>query len=526
MKAGKILLALAGASLAAGCSLQNENAGGTDNTVTGAEVDRVEMGEKAITKEDRTDNWTAPEGQAAGDANMLTLPVSESEPVRISFDEREEKGLWDSYKGGAECEYAFASIDENETEGARLIIDGYNEWAIRTMKDEVAAAKERWERYNRYEPDSFIALTPWVGMKLTRSDTSIISFVTTIKRYNRDYEPDDDFLYSHTYDARSGKELTLSDFVTDREKLSEVLLRTLETKCSGYSEERKQYYFDEGFQKKVRESLLGDRNDGLFAWSLSPEGFVFYLANPFYKEDYLYYQVEDVIIPFDMCSEILAQDLYAPYDYITAFPKYYLKETYGDQWLPEKVGGKSWYSPYSVSKDGQDYLYLSGDDEMAVYKVTADGPEYVGSVIGELEYNNHYTYESVIDTHNIGLKTSTILLVELLNLRTTANIGKDGMPEYNELFTPEYNIFPMRVLKDFQAEVFSDENDKKPSKKKLEEYTELYFLRTDGESFIDLEIEGDKGICRLYITGSYEDGFQVNGLPADEYIETEVFFEE
>jgi hypothetical protein len=502
-----------------GCALQTDN----DTTVK-PQVDKIDMNQKTIERKERTDEWS-PKEDLSTVVQGITLEPSKSEPIRISFEERKLQGPWDSYKGGAEAEYAFASIDGDQTDAVRLVVDGFNEWAVNTSKDELEKAKDRWDMYHASDPDSFIALTPWVGLKLTRSDTSIISFVTTIRRYNRDYEPDDDFLNGHTYDAQTGKELLLNDFVTDPEKLSDVLTKTMAVKCLKYSDEKKEIYLDEGFKKRVRDSVAGSRDDGLFAWSVGPTGFVFYLADPFYKEDYLYYQVEDFFVPFELCRDFLSADLDAPYDYVSSFPKYYLTEIYGEN-VPEGVGGKTWFSPYSVQKDGQKYLYLSGDNELDTYKVADGGLQFVGSVTGNIYDGYHYTYESIIDPGNIEMEAEAFLLVELLQLRADAVIGKDGAPEYKELFKPEYNVFPMMVLEEFEAEVFSDEKDATPKKKVLKPYTELYFLRTDAKTFIDLEIEGNEGICRLYITGNYEDGFMVNGYPAKEVIQEELFFEE
>ncbi len=483
------------------------------------------MNQNTIERKERPDEWKPERALAEIEVQGITLEPSKSEPIRISFEERELKGPWDSYKGGAEADYAFASMDGESTEAARIIVDGFNEWAVNTSKDELDKAKDRWDQYHASDPDSFIALTPWVGMKLTRSDTSIISFVTSIRRYNRDYEPDDDFLYGHTYDAQTGKELSLNDFVTEPDKLTDVLLKTMAVKCSNYSEEKKEIYLEEGFQKRVRNSIEGIRDDGLFAWSVSTAGFVFYLANPFYKEEYLYYQIEDFFVPFELCKDFLSQDFEAPYDYISSFPKYYLTEIYGEG-VPESVGDKKWFTLYSVKKDGQKFLYFSGDNVLDTYKVTDGGLEFIGSITGDIYDVDHYTYETIIDPDNIEMEAEAFLLVELLQLRARAVIGKDGAPEYQELFKPEYNVFPMMVLEEFEVEVFSDDKDTKPKKKKLKPYTELYFLRTDAKSFIDLEIEGDEGICRLYITGNYEDGFQVNGYPAGEVIQEELIFEE
>ena len=118
-----------------------------------------------------------------------------------------------------------------------------------------------------------------------------------------------------------------------------------------------------------------------------------------------------------------------------------------------------------------------------------------------------------------------------LTLSAPAAVDQEGQPEILELYeSHEYNVEPMSVQVPFEAEVFSDEQDLTPVKQTLPEYTWLNFLRSDGETFIDMQMEplGDQegGICRFYVEGDYESGFIVNGHPAEEVLNLQGWLEE
>ena len=51
-------------------------------------------------------------------------------------------------------------------------------------------------------------------------------------------------------------------------------------------------------------------------------------------------------------------------------------------------------------------------------------------------------------------------------------------------------------------------------------------LRSDGKTFIDCSKKEKKKIYRLYITGSEEDGWVINGIPKNELIAYEGYWEE
>ena len=90
----------------------------------------------------------------------------------------------------------------------------------------------------------------------------------------------------------------------------------------------------------------------------------------------------------------------------------------------------------------------------------------------------------------------------------------------------------MSVLEPFEAEIFTDEQDETPEKSMLQENDWLNFVRSDGVTFIDMEIdryddkEGSAGICRFYVEGDSENGWKVNGHPTSEVLNLQGYFEE
>ncbi len=489
--------------------------------------DYVEV-DKPIEHKERIDDWKPSGAPARQETEGLSLKTEDSEEVKIVFTEENKKEMWESYTGGADADFAHAEIKGDAPDTVKGILEDYNLWVTETTESELKAAKERWERYHAADPDSFIALTPRIGMWLGRCDTSIVSYVTVVDRYNRDYEPDDTFLHGFTFDAGTGRKLSLGDLVSDKDRLAELACESLVTANGGHSNERTLCFLDEDFKKAVHDSITGDRDDGLFAWSLNSEGFDVYFASPFYKEDYLPHDVEKAFIPFGSCRDILNEELDAPYDHIYGFYRSYLSDVYGvtiDE-LPEVPEGGFYYT-LKVVKDGRNYLYLSGEDETRAYSMDEDRPRYIGRVFGEVATSDSYSYESIIDPESFLLKGSTFLVQEYLNLVAETSVGEDGSPKPKELFRMEYsNVTPLRVLEPFEAEVYSDEKDITPEKKMLSENEELFFLNTDGETFIDLKMGYEGPICRLYIEGSYEDGFTVNGRPQEEIIEEVSWLEE
>ena len=107
-----------------------------------------------------------------------------------------------------------------------------------------------------------------------------------------------------------------------------------------------------------------------------------------------------------------------------------------------------------------------------------------------------------------------------------ARIGEGGIPEQIGLFEMTYNSIPFYNATDCEVEIFDSLEASESHMGTLPANSDLAILRSDGETFIDC-MAPEKGIiCRLYITGSFEDGWFVNGVPKEEWVGHEGYFEE
>ncbi len=519
-KIALIILLVTGVLLLIGCTREKPDIAESIGTIKDAFANKPRIEPK-----ERVDDWMAEKNLSDCPKEELTIPASEAEAIAVTITEEEIKGEWESYTGGADAEQALASVDTSAPAAVRKCIEDYNAWVRETTTREMAEGRERWELYHAVEPDAFIALTTRVGMHLMRADTSIFSYMTEEYCYNREYEPDMRLVHGYTFDAASGRKLTLNDLITDTDAMADLITQSLLTANGSYTNEATKRFSEKEFRDRVRESLDGCRDDGLFAWTVSPAGFEFYLVDPFLGSEYLLHYVERAFVPFSLCEDILCQDLSVSYDHIVPVSYGFVKMLYGQDRL-DGMKENGYYSAYLVQKDEKQYLYLCDDGETLAYRITDGGHEYVGRVIGELASTEFSAYEIFPDPAAFMMKHSAFLVRELLELSAKAHVGDDGIPVYDELFRDEYNVEPMSVLEPFEAEVFTDENDTEPEIKTLPENTWLNFLRTDGESFIDLTMEYGEGICRFYVTGDYEKGFKVNGHPAEEVLNLNGWLEE
>ena len=120
-----------------------------------------------------------------------------------------------------------------------------------------------------------------------------------------------------------------------------------------------------------------------------------------------------------------------------------------------------------------------------------------------------------------------VQLLQELFLRAEASVGEDGLPVLNGLFETTTNPTPMTTQTDFEAEIFTDEEAQESTPGTVPAYTTLVVIRSDGESFVDAVMDTDgQSVCRLIVGGNEEDGWTINGLPKNEVIGNEGWFEE
>ena len=472
------------------------------------------------------DAWTP--GTALSDAVPIPAEIdaSEAQPVRIGLSAVEvtDENMASS-EGGLEADYCTAAIadgtDAASVPGLVQALDEWNRYAKETASTELAQAHSRYSAYRQQGADGFLYLTSWISMQIGRADTQVLSYIRERYRYNREQEPNYYEFHGVTVDAVTGEKLSLNDFIGD----TDLLLTQLEIAAwaqlhYGYRDQADELI---GLMK---EAVLGCRDDGSFAWMVLPSGLEFRIAalDPNGVDHYSF----SIFVPFTALKKGLRPERTAlSYDYLDELPK--------NECLPQLLGsegpqpeGDEYFGNYFYgSIHGQNYLYAVSDEATSVYALGPTGaPEKVARIPGSLFHPaENYCY-TTLDPEHVEL-TAMVQLGQELFLEGFCRIGEDGIPEPAGLFTLSSNPLPMTTAMDFEAEIFPDEDSTEAQKGIVPAYSMLWIFRTDGETFIDCTFEGGicRGICRIYVEGSWEEGWLFNGLPKEEVIGYEGYYE-
>ncbi|MCR5370095.1 MAG: hypothetical protein K6E83_05250, partial [Clostridium sp.] len=464
------------------------------------------------------DSWTPGKPGADGEmaAEGLSIDASEALPIKIRLEQNNEalEG-YDSYSGGVEAEYGLAAWD-SEAEippAVKDALEDYNERMKARASQELSEGKVRHEAYQAAEEgQDFIYLTSWFGMQSGRMDTQMVSWVERVYRYNREYEANYFEVHGVTLDTQTGRKLSLSDIFTDVSDLGKRAFSYEEN----WKSAKRNHMEREDAEKFLQEAIDGNRDDGSFAWCVFPDGVEFRMViddtgarEPFHYDLHTF-------LPFSGCGDILRDGVTGvSYDYLGEYGSHAVSDIMGTE-LPKTPDGGNYYYAYLAQKNGKRYFLGCDDERTNVYAVGENGLEEAGSVLGELGSSLNSEFFTMPDPENFRLNCRVSLLQELF-LHADARLGEDGLPERRDLFYTESNPAPIIFSGDTPAEVFENRESVKPEKGTLPR-SDMFVIRTDGETFVDAEDNDDGRIYRLYIGGNDEDGWTVNGRPADEVI--------
>ena len=327
----------------------------------------------------------------------LTTPASEAVPVFISLKSLEEvSDKIDSGKGGVSSEYAVAEMDEDLKEQFPKIwaaMKNYNEFAEQNSLMEIADGETRYNAYRAKDGvPSFLYLSSWTGIEITRADSGILSFFRTAYRYNREIEPDYHEIYGLTIDPATGRALSLNDIFTDTEKLPQLIWEALVR--SGWRDDTDPDR--EEFIEILRTAVQGCREDGSFAWALDPLGIEFGLNEASTESGTERHRRERAYIPFNMCEEILRPGISgAAYDYMVHLTAKDVEGVTGYS-IPSPESGDIYSAYYIVQKSGSRYLCCTTDNHSDLYRITDEGLEKAGEIDAEIshEYFDHIASRS------------------------------------------------------------------------------------------------------------------------------------
>ncbi len=463
------------------------------------------------------DTWTAEKKLSDIPSEPLTVSAKDAEPIKITLDISEKTNSgWSFQEGGMTVTTAEAVISGSAPDAVQKIFNEYNDNLLNERDAQIEEGYQKWTEYQKKNRESkFLSLNTDIGIHIERADTSIVSFVLDRYYFYRDIDPSVYEIHGRTYDAATGRELSLNDVLTDTSILPDLICEELESNSS-YREGK---YADEGFKKRIGESIEGCRDDGHFAWAIGNYGIEFWFSTPFYQNEYIMKQ--HVTVPFESLSGVLKDGFGRPgYDSVSLITNSNVLKVFGTS-APQTDSKEA----YAVRKSGKDYLYKNDGEETVVFEFKDGAFSETGRVLGTVYEQYYITAGKLTDPDNMELRCGVTLIREL-SVSGKAVVGDDGIPIVaNGLYEVSRGVEPVSLLVDFEASVFDDENDPEPEEKTVPAYTDLDFTRTDGKTFVDFEtIEGR--FVRLYIEGSEDAGWYVNGQDIDEILSLSVYIEE
>ena len=464
-------------------------------------------------KQDGTGTGTS--GQGSDEQGMQHIPLTVAE-YSLSATKP------DSYATMAQCDYFTLELDAQTAKQYPAL----QRALVQAAKDETAHAQKSiaelsteyqeltadWSEYEGY-------MTETVKPHVMRADSRIVSVLCNFEDYHGGAHG---YYYSYglNYDVASGRELKLSDVVTKKDKFIERVRDTFEEK----------YANDSYMLTNAGEYLatLGDEEYASTPWIMDSESITLFFA-PYVLGTYAD-GAQEVSIYFDEAPELFnAKYLDTCADYVIPLLPARSYETnagggkrvavdvefdYNDEYgsyAREYVIGNTRIRPegYSYSSDsyivvagGKHYLYTfsSAENDYSMLEVvdvdtkSLDESRTENAGLGGVDYS--WDEGSDYDTSCLRgpafTDPSDVALSRRLEVLGTTNgyrschVGADGYPAANDGFYTILTSFAIRAKKDLKLDVV-DASGKKTGTKTVPAGTYLFDMRTDGETFVDLQ---------------------------------------
>lgn len=394
------------------------------------------------------------------------------------------------------------------------------------------------------EPANFIANEIQETVKVHRADSRAVSLVFDGSFYLGDAEGSS---YSETavIDTRTGKQLALSDVITDSERVQQVMCEEAAAWSDGMPDAEPSEWSD-----FIRESW--ER----FPWVLEPQGLTVYLVP--YASAAEPEQIQSVTLSFSQYPDLIKDEYQqVPESWGSEFSinRHFYADTDGDGEVNDIFisAEKTEYGDYAsldicvdqasltdeiyafsaepmllCDKDGKTLLFMetqSANDYrmISVYEIGAGMPEKLGYAGGARcqVWSEPYEcgmHQVLNNPEEFSLSTRTYLLGTYDGIRTY-HMTEDGFPEAeNECFQivsydGEEVIFTVRSP--FQIDLV-DEAGTVTGTTELLTGAELSYYRTDNVSFADIMLP-DGQLGRLYVTAN--GAVLVNDMPLEEVLD-------
>lgn len=428
----------------------------------------------------------------------------------------------DSYATMAQCDYFTLELDAETAKQYPAL----QRALVQAAKDETAHAQKSiaelsteyqeltadWSEYEGH-------MTETVKPHVMRADSRIVSVLCNFEDYHGGAHG---YYYSYglNYDVASGRELKLSDVVSKKEKFIELVRDKFEEK----------YANDSYMLTNAGEYLssLGDEEYASTPWIMDSESITLFFA-PYVLGTYAD-GAQEVSIYFDEAPELFTAkylDTCAEYvipllparsyeanagdgkrvavdvdfDYNDVYGSYTREYTIGNARIrPESYSYSS--DSYIVVAGGKHYIYTfaSAENDYSMLEVvdvdtkSLDESRTENAGLGGVDYtwNEGDSYDTSCLRGPAFTDPSDIALSRRLEVLGTTNgyrschVGADGYPAANDELYTIITSFAIRAKKDLKLDVV-DASGKKTGTKTVPAGTYLFDMRTDGESFVDLQ---------------------------------------
>lgn len=428
----------------------------------------------------------------------------------------------DSYATMAQCDYFTLELDAETAKQYPAL----QRALVQAAKDETAHAQKSiaelsaeyqeltadWSEYEGY-------MTETVKPHVMRADSRIVSVLCNFQDYHGGAHG---YYYSYglNYDVASGRELKLSDVVLKKEKFIELVRDKFEEK----------YANDSYMLTNAGEylSALGDEEYASTPWIMDSESITLFFA-PYVLGTYAD-GAQEVSIYFDEAPELFtAKYLDTCAEYVIPLLPARSYEVnagggkrvavdvdfdYNDQYgsyTREYVIGNARIRPESYSYSSDSYIVVAGGKHY-IYTFASAENDYSMLEVVDVEAKSldesrtenaglggvNYTWDEGDDYDTSCLRgpaftdPADISLSRRLEVLGTTNgyrschVGADGYPAANDELYTILTSFAIRAKKDLKLDVV-DASGKKTGTKTVPAGTYLFDMRTDGESFVDLQ---------------------------------------
>lgn len=415
------------------------------------------------------------------------------------------------------------------------LLTEYND-LIETAQDEALTSRE-----------NFAGLTTKETVSVRRSDSRVTSLLLDGYSYVGGAHGNS-YYTSVNYDTQTGKELELTDIISDTEQLPALVQEQLYTN----------YDPSDFYENLDLKEYFADENSSI-TWTLDYNGITFFFS-PYEIAPYATGR-PTATITFDAHPEIFKKDYldvpesYAlvlsantPYEYdfngdhsteqLTVWGRateYYdcdqICINMNGQTTEDTLGAFEMEAVLVHTADDKNYLYVESTSEndykkLTVYDLTSGTAVKVDSVYGGF-YTPFFNSEEYNPSKLILTNPEEFLLdtrTELLSTisgHKTYSVGADGMPVTKD----ELYVFDMELtftlLQPLEVSIVDEKSGEVTGKRTLDAGTEVIYYRTDDESIADLKLP-DGSIGRITID-SKEWPRTINNISIEEIFENLLF---